>query len=120
MFLATDPFFVPKKPLFLKNYHPTPLPCAASVQHVPLGEGSWGGSAKRNGDEVMEKGKQTMSRVWGSAASEEEGRKKGICGFPAWGSPGDGERVGHSALWSESFCPNKFILEKKTTKQTNK
>lgn len=54
----------------------------------------------------MEKGEQTMSHIWESAASAEKGQKKGLYSFPAlhwwrraWDSPRDG--VGCSALQSE-------------------
>lgn len=40
--------------------------------------GKWRGSAKRNGGEVMEKGKPTQSHIWELSASVEEGWQKGL------------------------------------------
>lgn len=46
----------------------------------PLGRGE---GQHEEGAEVMEKGKQTVSGIWESAASVEKGRKKGLYSFPA-------------------------------------
>lgn len=87
-------WFLCQKKLLLKKYpFPCHFGCCCCWPACVLGEER--GSTKRNGAEVMGKGKQTTSCVWEGAASVEEERKRGfVASQPFAGDGGFGAAPG--------------------------